>query len=147
MGAAFSGSGSPTPTRGRGWSTSPAPTAGASWSPPTFRRATRFYETVFGWGTEGHGEGPGAYYEWKINGRSVRRDDAQAAEHAGRGAAALGRCTSPWPDTDGAVARAVELGGSVVMPPMEIEPGRFAVLADPTGAVFNVIRMSEAPSS
>jgi hypothetical protein len=28
--------------------------------------------------------------------------------------------------------------------PMDIEPGRFAVLADPQGAMFNVIKMNEA---
>ena len=45
-------------------------------------------------------------------------------------------------DTDAAVARVAELGGTVIMPPMDIEPGRFAVVADPTGAVFNVIAQS-----
>ena len=44
-------------------------------------------------------------------------------------------------DTDAAVARVTELGGSQIMPPMDIEPGRFAVVADPTGAVFNVIAL------
>ena len=29
-------------------------------------------------------------------------------------------------------------------PPMDIEPGRFAVLADPQGAMFSVIKMNEA---
>jgi hypothetical protein len=28
-----------------------------------------------------------------------------------------------------------------MMPGMDIEPGRFAVVADPTGAVFNVIAL------
>jgi predicted enzyme related to lactoylglutathione lyase len=37
-----------------------------------------------------------------------------------------------------------ELGGAVVNPPTDIEPGRFAVVADPTGAVFNVIALSAA---
>ena len=47
-------------------------------------------------------------------------------------------------DTDAAVARIPELGGSVLMPPMDIEPGRFAVVADPTGAVFNIIALATA---
>ena len=42
-------------------------------------------------------------------------------------------------DTDDAVARVTALGGAVINPPMDIEPGRFAVVADPTGAMFNVI--------
>ena len=44
-------------------------------------------------------------------------------------------------DTDAAVARVAELGGTVLMPPMDIEPGRFATVADPFGAVFNVIAL------
>ena len=31
-----------------------------------------------------------------------------------------------------------------MMPPMDIEPGRFAVVADPAGAVFNVITLKPA---
>ena len=43
-------------------------------------------------------------------------------------------------DTDAVVDKAKQLGGSVLVPPMTIEPGRFAVLADPQGAVFAVIK-------
>jgi predicted enzyme related to lactoylglutathione lyase len=43
-------------------------------------------------------------------------------------------------DPDATAARCVELGGSVPAPPMDIPPGRFAVLADPQGAVFSVMR-------
>jgi predicted enzyme related to lactoylglutathione lyase len=42
-------------------------------------------------------------------------------------------------DLDGTNARAVELGASSMVPPTDIpEAGRFAVLADPTGAVFAI---------
>ncbi len=41
------------------------------------------------------------------------------------------------PDVDATVARAQELGGNVIVPPQDIPTvGRFAVLADPFGAVF-----------
>ncbi len=44
-------------------------------------------------------------------------------------------------DTDASVARAQELGATVMMPPTSMENvGRFAVLTDPTGAVFGVHR-------
>ena len=36
---------------------------------------------------------------------------------------------------------AQELGASVFMGPTDIEPGRFAVLADNVGAVFNVLQL------
>ena len=43
-------------------------------------------------------------------------------------------------DTDESVARAQELGATVVMPPSDVpEVGRFAVLQDPIGAVFQVL--------
>jgi predicted enzyme related to lactoylglutathione lyase len=44
-------------------------------------------------------------------------------------------------DVDAVAARAAELGGAVSVPPTDIVPGRFAVLGDPQGAVFSVIRM------
>ena len=100
-----------------------------------------FYGAVFGWGAETHGDGPGAYTEWQVNGRSVggmmEKPPQMPAE-----------VPPHWSvyftvvDTDAAVARASELGGGVVSPPMDIEPGRFAVVSDPAGAVFNVIALS-----
>jgi predicted enzyme related to lactoylglutathione lyase len=47
-------------------------------------------------------------------------------------------------DPDATAARCVELGGVVHVPPTDIPPGRFAVLGDPQGAVFSVIRL-DAP--
>ena len=48
-------------------------------------------------------------------------------------------------DTDATVAQAKDLGGTVLAEPMDIQPGRFAVLADPQGAVFNVIKSAPMP--
>ena len=44
-------------------------------------------------------------------------------------------------DADAAVARTQELGGTLLMGPMDIEPGRMAVLADPGGAMFNILKL------
>lgn len=44
-------------------------------------------------------------------------------------------------DADGTVEKAKSLGGTVVVPPMDIPNiGRFAVLQDPQGAVFEVFQ-------
>lgn len=43
-------------------------------------------------------------------------------------------------DTDATVAKASELGGTTLVPPTDIPPGRFAVLMDPGGAAFAVIK-------
>jgi predicted enzyme related to lactoylglutathione lyase len=48
-------------------------------------------------------------------------------------------------DTDATVAKAESLGASVMMPPTDIPPGRFAVLTDPHGAAFAVIKMNPMP--
>jgi hypothetical protein len=41
-------------------------------------------------------------------------------------------------DCDAAMARAVELGGSIFLPAMDIGPGRFGGVTDPTGGMFMV---------
>jgi predicted enzyme related to lactoylglutathione lyase len=43
-------------------------------------------------------------------------------------------------DCAATAARAQELGAQLRVPPTEIEPGTFAVIADPQGAVFAVIQ-------
>ena len=48
-------------------------------------------------------------------------------------------------DTDATVAQAKDLGATVLSEPMDIQPGRFAVLSDPQGAVFGVIKSAPMP--
>jgi hypothetical protein len=48
-------------------------------------------------------------------------------------------------DTDATVAKATELGGSVIAPPFDMPYGRMAVVADDQGAVFAV--MTSAPQA
>jgi predicted enzyme related to lactoylglutathione lyase len=43
-------------------------------------------------------------------------------------------------DADASAAKATELGGSVVVPPFDTPVGRMAVLSDPQGAVFSIIK-------
>ena len=50
------------------------------------------------------------------------------------------------PDTGATAARCTELGGQVPVPPTDIPPGRFAVLNDPQGAHFSVIKMAAPPA-
>jgi len=47
------------------------------------------------------------------------------------------------PSVDASAAKATELGGSIMAPPMDIpNMGRFAVLVDPQGAVISVFATS-----
>jgi len=47
-------------------------------------------------------------------------------------------------DADAAAAKAAEQGGTVVVPPFGTPVGRIAVLSDPQGAVFSVIKSAPA---
>jgi predicted enzyme related to lactoylglutathione lyase len=101
-----------------------------------------FYKAVFGWDAEDQGPpgGPPAYTEWKLAGRSVggmmpKQPDMPAEMPPNWGV------YFAVDDTDATVAKAQELGGACFMGPMDIEPGRMAVLADNVGAVFNVLKL------
>lgn len=100
-----------------------------------------FYTEVFGWAFEDF-EGPMDYTEIKLDGRSVGGLMRKPPE--------MGPAPDHWAtyfavdDCDATVARVIELGGSVMVPPMDIPPGRNAVVVDPHGATFNVIALTEA---
>jgi len=106
-----------------------------------------FYTQLIGWGTEVWDGGEEPYTMWK-NGETPIGGVTQLPNEAKQDGA-----PSHWlgyvavPDTDASVAEAKSLGGSVHVEPMEIPTvGRFAVLADPQGAVFAVFTPAgEAP--
>jgi predicted enzyme related to lactoylglutathione lyase len=100
--------------------------------------AIAFYDAVFGWRPHHHGDGAADYVEFHLDDQSI---------------AGLLPMVGTWPstlsnhwtvyfavdDVDDMTARAVDLGGTVVMPPSEILPGRFAIMNDPQGATFSVL--------
>ena len=48
-------------------------------------------------------------------------------------------------DCDARAHKANQLGGKVCVPPTDIPPvGRFSVVTDPQGAVFSIIKLSNA---
>jgi uncharacterized protein len=102
--------------------------------------AKPFYDALFGWDAETTEMGGGEYTTWRLDGQPV----GGMADITGRVPDAV---PAHWlayfafTDTDATVARAQELGGNVNVPPMDIPAGRFAVLGDPHGAVFGVIKM------
>ena len=103
-------------------------------------KSKAFYRSVFGWGAETH-DGDMPYTEFSVDGRSIG------------GMMQLGPMHPPgtpphWlvyfavADADATVAKTTELGGTALSPIMDIEIGRFAVLMDPRGAVFAIIRLA-----
>jgi len=102
--------------------------------------ARAFYEQVYGYEVEeAQMGGPDPYILLKIGG--------EPAAGLIRIGADWGDVPSNWSvvfevdDTDAAVAKVQELGGRMLMEPMDLpEVGRFAVVADKWGAVFQVIK-------
>jgi uncharacterized protein len=103
-------------------------------------RAAQFYADVFGYGVTEIDLGGGEPFRvLEVDGRGV----AGVRDHIPQ----LGDMPAHWStvfavdDTDAAVAAARELGGTVVMEPLDLpDIGRIAVLRDPVGAVFQVIQ-------
>ena len=102
--------------------------------------AGAFYAALFGWQLESF-LGAMDYTLFKSGEMSVGGMMQRTEE--------MGEVPSHWliyfavEDCDGVVSRARELGGTAVAGPMEIPGvGRFALLADPDGAMFAVIRLT-----
>ena len=102
-------------------------------------RAAAFYADVFGYEIDEIDLGGGEPFRvLKVDGRGV----AGVREHV----AQMGSVPPHWStvfqvaDTDESVSMASELGGTVVMAPLDLpDIGRIAVLQDPVGAGFQVI--------
>ena len=100
-------------------------------------KALAFYEKVVGWTHRDMDMGPGGTYHVLQEGGTDR---------AGLTAGEKG-APSQWlpyvevPDADATSKRAAKLGGKVEIPPTDIpNVGRFAVLSDPDGARFGILK-------
>ncbi|MEC4015824.1 VOC family protein [Streptomyces sp. H27-D2] len=104
----------------------------------------KFYEAVFGYESETVVSADSDHLTLRLDGRPV------AAIH-GVGRALPRDRGAHWmtyfevADTDAAARRVVELGGQVLRAPRDEATGRQAVVADPEGAVFSVVRSSPRP--
>ena len=117
---------------------------GFSWTELNTRdlsAAKAFYAEVFGWEPNDFDMGEMPYTEWKLG-------DATVAGMLPMPDMVPNEVPSYWlvcfgvDDTDACVAHANQLGATTLLAPTDIPPGRFAVLADPDGATFAVIKMN-----
>ena len=93
--------------------------------------ARAFYAAVFGWG-----EAPGSTDSgilFTVDGNMVC-----GAHAAGEGEPAVWSVWFGAEDCDAATDKAVELGGTVLMPPNDADFGRSSMVADPAGAAFGL---------
>jgi len=97
-----------------------------------------FYMTLFGWSRNDQDLGEfGIYTQYELDGKVVAAQFKMPPEQEGAGVPPNWGQYVSVADVDDACARAGDLGGQVVMGPMDVfEHGRMAVLADPQGAVF-----------
>jgi hypothetical protein len=113
--------------------------------------ALPFYEELFAWRWERSMAGGGEYFVAHLD---AKGSAAEGVDTSVAGAMAVppglpDEVPSTWgvyvsvADLDETVARAHEHGGSSLTDAMSFETGRFAVLADPQGAVFNVMQMAD----
>jgi len=106
--------------------------------------AKSFYGAIFGWGFEENDMGEmGKYTTITLGGNPVGgildMGERQVPEEI----------PSHWlayfatEDTDSTIEQAKQRGGGVMMGPVDIPVGRFAILTDPHGAAFAVIALNE----
>jgi len=99
-----------------------------------------FYKEVFGWQFDSLGTGDSIYTLVRVNDKPiagiVHFPKPDGAERSARWLPIMS-----VPDTRGAADRAVASGGTVIVPPKEL-PGRgmTAIIKDPEGALFGVVR-------
>lgn len=100
-----------------------------------------FYSKLFGWGTKDMQMTSGAYTTCQVGDASVAGIMKIPAEAAGM--PPMWGVYVTVADVDATIRQAESLGGTVVMPPMEVDGvGRMAVLRDPQGATLSVIKYS-----
>ena len=105
--------------------------------------AKTFYGEVFNWDAEESPMGSIAYTTWKMGEQEI--------------AGMMSMVGDEWPadlpphwmtyfavtDTDAVANQASQLGGSISVAPTDLPVGRFAVLSDPQGAFFSVIKLAD----
>jgi predicted enzyme related to lactoylglutathione lyase len=119
---------------------------------PGREAAIEFYSALFGWDFEPFGPPEAGFQIMRRPGyfggepsQPVPRDVVAVMGPATAGEAARWSPDFWIADTDAAVARAAERGGSVLADPFDQPPFRTAVLADPAGAAFSISQLTAAP--
>lgn len=107
---------------------------------PDTGKAGDFYTGLFGWGKNVQEMGPMTYTSFTNGDRPAGGMYKPTPE--------MGEIPPNWlvyfavDDADAKAQKASELGGKAIVPPSDIPGvGRFAVIQDPQGAVFGIIKL------
>jgi uncharacterized protein len=104
----------------------------------------QFYGHVFGWTANTRQVGPFSVSTFSLNGAPVGGMVEMAADMWPADTPSHWMNYVAVSDTDAAVAKVKQLGGGASLEPIDIEPGRFAVVTDPQGAFLAVIARNPA---
>jgi predicted enzyme related to lactoylglutathione lyase len=112
---------------------------------PDTTKAGDFYTGLFGWGKNENDMGGMTYTLFTNGDRQAGGMYSPTPE--------MGEVPPNWlvyfavDDTDGKVQKATELGATTIIPPSDIPSyGRFAVIQDPQGAAFGIIKLNAPPA-
>jgi predicted enzyme related to lactoylglutathione lyase len=108
-------------------------------------KAGEFYTKLFGWEAQTQDMGGGMLYTIFMNGGRMNGGMMQISEE-------WGDMPPHWAvyfavaDCDASAEEVKELGGQVLMPPTDVpQTGRFAMVQDPQGAAFAIIKLANPP--
>lgn len=103
-------------------------------------KAKQFYAAVMGWTYEDMPLGDDMFYtQFKQAGQNVAGLGQLMPDMIAQGVPSHWMSYVAVDNTDAVAAKVAELGGMVIMPPMDVfEQGRMALFQDPTGAQFGV---------
>jgi uncharacterized protein len=108
---------------------------------PDLAAAKAFYAELFGWGAQ---DIPGQFprTSFSLGDLLVGGGHAPTPQE---GPAARWTISFRVADADQSAERVQQLGGTVLLPPMDVPVGRFAIVADPAGASFSVAAVPGGP--
>ncbi len=101
--------------------------------------AAAFYRDVFRWDTKAVGDTPEFRYTTLVHGDSQLAGIMDASAFLPEGVPDHWSVYFAVDDADAALAKVVELGGSIVAPAEDTPYGRLATAADPNGARFKLV--------
>ena len=106
--------------------------------------AVAFYRDVFHWDTHVEEDSPEFRYTTQRDGETQLAGIIDATSYLPEGVPAHWVLYFGVDDTDAAIAKVVELGGSVVQPADDTPYGRIAAVTDATGANFRLVAPNAA---
>ncbi|MGH9225560.1 MAG: VOC family protein [Acidimicrobiales bacterium] len=101
--------------------------------------AVAFYRTAFGWDAQTMSDTPELRYTVQSDGEDQLAGIMDASSFLPEGVPAYWAVYFAVADVDAALAKTMELGGSIVQPAEDTPYGRLATAVDPSGGVFKLM--------